>query len=391
MTKTLYIGTLFLSYAYIANAVCPLNAENIKDKINWVLDQNRVMKDYYQVCLKGDNSRESIEKFIYCKENAKECSALKPTGYCDNYCPTTPKEPVKIAPVAPVKPIAPVVADKPASSELRCEGGSIHNGAGTCTSPTNNDPNTLHLLSYNLFWWKAFGIFGGQKLIDRIKTTLPADLMAFQECSDVRSVLDRTGLSCYASYDAGHAVALAWNPSKFEKLSSNRVMVGLDHGYEKYNANRVLGFVRLKMKSNGKTIFFANIHGVLGVNSGGIPIRNNCEFLAHGDNRSIKDAYISKYKTKGDDQNFARNIVEVIKANMQPGDLLILAGDFNIDKDHRSENPLKEAFKRIQAAWVDKIFINNDAVIKKMDMTLFNPDPDRGLSDHQGLRVIFSL
>jgi hypothetical protein len=384
MARILFLGAILLNYAHMTNAACPVNAQNIKDKINWVLDQNRVLKDYYQVCLKGDNSPESIEKFIICKENAKECSALKPAGFCDNYCPGAPKDPVNIPPV-------PVAGDKPAPSELRCEGGSIHNGQGMCTSPSNSDPNTLNLLSYNLFWWSAFDIHGGQKLIDRIKTTLPADLLAFQECSNIRSVLDRSGLSCYASYDAGHAVALAWNPAKFEKLSANRVLVGLDHGYERYNANRVLGFVRLKMKSNGKTILFANIHGVLGVNSGGIPIRNNCEYLAHGDNRSIKDAYIAKYKTKGDDQNFARNIVDVIKANLEPGDLLILAGDFNIDKDHRSENPLKEAFKRVQAQWVDKIFINHDADIKKMEMTLYNPDPGRGLSDHSGLRVIFSL
>jgi hypothetical protein len=381
----LFFGLLaYLWASYGNSATCPITAENIGEKVKWVLaEENRVQNKYYQACLKGDNSREAVKKFIECKENPKECQPR----YCENYCPgqkasSEPKVEQKIT---------------PDTAELSCEGGTLNNGEPTCSGPVDKDPNKISLLSFNLYWWHEFDPLNqhggqlGERIMKNIRTRmLPADLMAFQETSDIRRVLQGIGLGCYPSYDAGHAVALAWNPEKFEKLSANRVLVGLDQGYDRWNANRVLGFVRLKVKATGQTILFANIHGVLGVNTGGIPIRSNCEYLAHGDNKPIKDSYaLRNKKAGGNSKTFAQNIVDVLKANTKAGDIMILAGDFNIDKDNQAESPLQEAFDRITAEWVDKIFINKEgkAMLKDIQVDPFFHNTG---SDHRALRVVFT-
>ncbi len=385
MKKYLIISLLGFYSGLSLAQTCSVSAGNIDAKVKWVMEGQKFNLPYYQACLNGKNTPEDIKKFIDCKENTADCRVNSDPAYCENYCPQVAvKEPEKVKDPQPVK-------ETTTSTQLRCDGGSLNNGGGVCASATNSDPTKINFLSFNLFWWNAFDQKGGTEILGNIKKRmLPADLMAFQECSDVRRVLNGIGLPCYASYDAGHAVALAWNPQKYELLSSNRAMVGLDQGYDRWNANRVLGFVRLKVKETGQTIFFANIHGVLGVNTGGIPIKTNCEYLAHGNDRGLKDGYISRYKVSGNDKTFAQNIVDVIKANIKPDDVLILAGDFNIDKDHRSEDPLKQAFDRVTAEWVDKIFIQKDdrAKFKKIDV---NPFFHATGSDHRAIRIEFSL
>lgn len=387
MGKFLFFTVLSILGASISYSnTCPLRPP-VAERVKWVLaEASRINNMHYQKCLKGENSPENVAKFIDCKENTKECRENKDPGYCDNFCVEDKDEEKN----KNEEKIGPVATPTPKTSLLRCDGGIVNNGGGKCESNLNIDPKIINFLSFNLFWWNAVELHGGNEIFGSIKKRmLPADLLALQECSDVRRVLNSVGLSCYGSFDAGHAVALAWNPEKFEKLSSNRVMVGLDQGYDRWNANRVLGFVRLKVKATGQTIFFANIHGVLGVNSGGIPIKNNCEYLSHGNDRGLKDAYIARNKVKGDDQTFAQNIVDVIKANIQPGDILMLAGDFNIDKDHRSENPLKNAFERVTAEWVDKIFIQKEDKDKlKIDV---NPFFHATGSDHRAIRITFGL
>jgi len=195
----------------------------------------------------------------------------------------------------------------------------------TCGNGTD-----MKVLTYNLFWWNLFTQHGGRggsagRLIAR---NGQFDVMAFQECEDAWRVLRDGGVS--GSYDivAGPgATAMAFDNSTWELLEKGESWIAEDQ-WTQYFGKRAVQWVRLQHLTNNKTVFAANHHGPLPVNTGG-----QCGGPAT-----------------------AYNLLSVIRANAQEDDVKLLLGDFNADDRSSTQRVLKHYMHRIAHYWVDAIF-----------------------------------
>ncbi|CAE7653918.1 PEPKR2, partial [Symbiodinium pilosum] len=127
------------------------------------------------------------------------------------------------------------------------------------------------------------------------------DVMGFQECESGVRVLEPVGLlESYEVLQGHHAVCLAYRKGVWNLLASGNVDVGEDMKSHYYGRRGVV-WVRLQHGVTGRKLLFANHHGPLEVNSGG-----DC----------------------GGD-SIANNLIEVMRNSSEPGDTILLAGDFN--------------------------------------------------------------
>jgi len=212
--------------------------------------------------------------------------------------------PYEVPPPAPVSPEA--IGWNPTNATVGtgywCEVGVPPAGwrLGSCAGPEME----VKVLSYNQFWWKLYGEWGGAggsagKLIH---THAPFDFMGFQECDDVNRVLGDAGMThTYTTFAGRHAVAIAWNKANWNSLSTGAVDVAED-GRHQYYGYREVVYARLQHRENGKMVFFINHHGPT-------PVR-----LAGGFCGPEATAY---------------NILKVIAENAHVGDTVVLVGDFN--------------------------------------------------------------
>jgi len=233
---------------------------------------------------------------------------------------------------------------------------------------------SLHVkvLTYNLFWWnlymKRHGNGGSAShLIRQAGTAQPFDVIGFQECVDGPRVLREAGL--LADYDVimfGRAtmtndLCMAFRKSAWSMLANGQAFVAEDLR-SSYYGKRSAQWMRLRHNAAGKTLFFMNHHGPLPLNSGGM----------HGG------------------AAVATNVLEQIKVHRQPGDAVILVGDFNAAASSATVQILEKHLSRIFTGnvdgGIDHIFSNLDHAALVSTTNLGN-----GGSDHDALSAIVDL
>jgi len=215
----------------------------------------------------------------------------------------------------------------------------------------------MSVLSYNLFWWNLFGRRNGNgnSAGRLIAANGPYDIMGFQECEDVGRVLADAGLQhTHQALPGGHALAIAYKKSSWERLGSDTAVVAEDR-HDQYYGERVLNWARLRHKKTQKVVFFANHHGPLPVNSGG------------------------KY---GGDAT-AHKILGVVNRHSHKSDLRIIVGDFNADRNSATQRILRDHLVQVHDDWVDAIFASESGL---RGSTL-----GKGGSDHNAIEATFQM
>mmetsp|Transcript_26691 Transcript_26691/g.70480 ORF Transcript_26691/g.70480 Transcript_26691/m.70480 type:complete len:537 (+) Transcript_26691:43-1653(+) len=173
-------------------------------------------------------------------------------------------------------------------------------------APAAGTPVNVKVLSYNLFWWSLFRQRNGDgdsagHLIKDAGSDVPFDVMGFQECEDPVKVLGPVGLlDDYEAFQGVHAICVAYRKATWELIDHGQEDVAQDMRTE-YYGTRGAQWMRLSHKATGQKLIFLNHHGPLSVNSGG-----ECGGKAT-----------------------AWSLIDLMHAKGQPGDLIILVGDFN--------------------------------------------------------------
>lgn len=242
-----------------------------------------------------------------------------------------------------------------------------------------SDPKIqVKVLTYNLFWWHLFGVQKGNdgsagKTIAKgaLIDAEDFDLMGFQECENVWTVLEDGGLKeKYDAYQGNHSICIAYKKDVFFPLGVGQVDVAEDR-QDQWYGRRAVQWFRLAHKASGRTVFFMNHHGPLPVDTGGV-----CGGPAT-----------------------AYNIVRVAKEHMEPDDAFILTGDFNSDSTSTEITTLNTLVHEVTHGkafgGVDHIYSNcagtgvkrsdgTDSVIRAMNL-------GGGGSDHDALMAEFYL
>jgi len=224
----------------------------------------------------------------------------------------------------------------------------------------------IKILSYNLFWWNLFKIRGGQSAGQLIKSSgepQPYDVIGLQECEDPDKVFGPPGLQgTYTSFiDRTKSICVAFRTSRWTLLARGSVEVADDMRTEHYG-RRSAQWMRLQDRESNAILFFVNHHGPLSVNSGG----------ACGG------------------KSTANNLMKVMATHGQPGDVLILVGDFNANAASRTIQSLwphmLQVYNGIAFGGVDNIFSNVDrsAIGSTQDL-------GSGGSDHHAISAVLDL
>lgn len=223
------------------------------------------------------------------------------------------------------------------------------------------------MLTYNLFWWNLFGLKKGNgnsagNLIRSNMQPLPFDFMGFQECEDPAQVLGPVDLMAdYEAFQGGHAICMAYHKRSWTLLAKGEAEVAEDMK-QRYYGRRGSQWMRLRHTATGTGAFFLNHHGPLAINSGGV-----CG-----------------------GQATAYNLLHVIAANAQAGDLVILVGDFNANAAGLTVQGLwphlVHVFNGDSFGGVDNIFTNAQASSIIRTENLGN-----GGSDHNAIAAVVGL
>jgi len=237
---------------------------------------------------------------------------------------------------------------------------------------------SIKAVSYNLFWWCVSGNMenrpenhrencaryrngvGFKELYAKINAQAPFDLIGFQELIDINKIMNGIGLADkFESFAAPpqspgvNDAGFAWSKTKFTKLgepSAAKVCT------DQYGA-RWMTYVRLKVTGTDSTILFCNTHGP----------------LTHCDNAAGK--------------KLAKGYMDAIEANRQPGDNVVLTGDFNCLPAQESMKLLMKNFTTVhdKTMTYDNIVRSNWVRLDKM-YTAYAPP-----SDHSILTATMSL
>merc|ERR1712176_736515 len=152
---------------------------------------------------------------------------------------------------------------------------------------------SVTVVSYNLYWWNLRQQNRWNALWNAIRSKKPFDLIGFQECEDVASVVRNAGLNGFDYYvgPKPNPAPLAWNGQIFSKIGGpGSKYVATDRW-----GRRHFTWVRLRHNPTGANILFANTHGPL----------DNCK------------------------PEVGNNWVAGINENKRSGDIVFMTGDFN--------------------------------------------------------------
>lgn len=203
--------------------------------------------------------------------------------------------------------------------------------ATTTTSVSSNQNGyfKLRVVSYNIYWWNAFGQnpWKGERILNNIKDNLVPDAIGLQECDSRSRVEDATGLQRASTFAGAQGVMV--DPSRL------RVVPGTS-GSEDLQATgkwgpRHVTFVQLADTTTGRTFWIFNTHWC----------------VANGNGRTCNE---------GVRYTGAQNMLRVIqsKAGNSP---VVVTGDFNADMDEDGpQHFFKNGFKLAVTEWVDAIF-----------------------------------
>lgn len=160
----------------------------------------------------------------------------------------------------------------------------------------------MKVMTYNLFWWNLYGVRKGDNAsASKLVAAAQPDMMGCQECDDISRVLIEGALQMeYKGIQGPHSLGIAYKATEWEELSHGFRTVATDEK-EQFYGDRGMQWARLQHKQSQRVVFFVNHHGPLRINSGG----------RHGGPVT------------------AQNIVRAIHENVQPGDAVIMVGDFN--------------------------------------------------------------
>jgi len=222
----------------------------------------------------------------------------------------------------------------------------------------------VRILSYNLFWWNLFGVRGGNggSASRLIAGSGPFDFMGFQECEDVARVLHDAGLQSQYGIFGGDgsptsAVCMAYSLRSWRLLDQGLSYVAQDH-----LGKRAAQWMRLRHSESGERVFFMNHHGPLPINSGG----------------------------RCGGPSTAYNLLQIVATHAEPGDVIILVGDFNANRNSKTIQHLQWRLNKVFAGsvfnGVDNIFSNlgHDNVVETRNL-------GPGGSDHDALAVFFKM
>lgn len=158
------------------------------------------------------------------------------------------------------------------------------------------------------------------------------DVVGLQECPDISKVLIGQGLTKkYTAIRGPHRLTMVYAVADWEALDSGAADVAVDEA-EQFQEARAAQWVRLRHRETGKAVFFMNHHGPLRVNSGG--------------------------RAGGPATGAA--LVQLAFRNLQPGDAIIVAGDFNAQPGSQTLRELERFVPRVspgpEYAGLDHVF-----------------------------------
>jgi len=188
----------------------------------------------------------------------------------------------------------------------------------TTTTTTTAIPMKAHpsfkVVTYNLYWWcmsgknnapgKSCPQYANDKgfhmIWDKMKQYGPFDLVGFQECDDASKMFNGVGYGQTHAWKQGPSdIGMGYDKTKFDPLGDfNSTQIEVDQWGPRY-----IAWIRLKQKDGGANIFFANTHGPL-------PGPHGSMDGPHG-------------------HLVAEHYIKAVADNIQPGDAMVVTGDFN--------------------------------------------------------------
>jgi len=224
----------------------------------------------------------------------------------------------------------------------------------------------VKVLVYNLFWWYLFKDHGGKhgsagKLI-KTHSEPRFDFMGFQECLDIKWVMDDAGLlNEYELHQGPYGKCIAMHKETWTRVSSGHTVVAEDT-YWNWYGKRGVQWMRAKHQASGKHVFFMNYHGALSVNSGG----------------------------KCGGWTTARSLLKVARDNGRRGDTIIFVGDFN---SNLASTLLQELRRHLMHVYTGLVFGGVDNVFSNAESKsiVSTERLGKGGSDHDAISVVFKF
>lgn len=241
---------------------------------------------------------------------------------------------------------------------------------GTCSK--HGEPQTISILSYNVFWRKLYdeqqgngyvqNTWGSWTKEDRSAGKLianggPFDILAFQECGDVRRIVEDAGLRGRVGVRSGrHRVAVAWNHFDWEWLADNHEPIAEDQRTSSDSSDpvREAVWVRLRHKKTRKTVFFLTHQGPPDAQEPG--------------------GYCGPHAT-------AYNLMRVAADAAHPGDNVIISGDFNAFRESTTIRALSQHLTLLPTRAQVEHVLSNCAELKHHEIL------GKGGSDHDAIKV----
>eukprot|EP00418_Pyrodinium_bahamense_P026649 CAMPEP_0179134416 /NCGR_PEP_ID=MMETSP0796-20121207/63960_1 /TAXON_ID=73915 /ORGANISM="Pyrodinium bahamense, Strain pbaha01" /LENGTH=503 /DNA_ID=CAMNT_0020833409 /DNA_START=12 /DNA_END=1521 /DNA_ORIENTATION=+ len=226
------------------------------------------------------------------------------------------------------------------------------------------EPLDVKVLTFNTYWWHLYGKDGGEQGIagHLIADSGPYDFMGFQECDDPWRVLNDGGIRPqYNPVKASHGIAMAYRNNAWKLLGSGEDTVAEDQQGPYYFGQRGAQWMRLQHYATNRTVIFVNHHGPLPLSSGG----------AWG-------AWTVAHK-----------ILTMIVKHGQPGDAVILVGDFN---SHYHSPTIKELRRNLHHVYTGTAFGGIDNIFTNVKGNVVSrTNLGHGGSDHDALQVVIHL
>jgi len=193
--------------------------------------------------------------------------------------------------------------------------------------PSSTGPGKIKVVSYNLYWWNAFGQnpWKGSKITDNIKNNLRPDVLGLQECDSPGKIKSRTGYKPVSKFSGAQGVMV--KPGLFTVGDSGSRDIGATGKW----GPRFVTWAQLTHTASGRSFWHFNTHW--------------CVHSGNGRTCSAKKRY------RG-----AKNMLEIIREKAG-NDPVVITGDFNAELNEQGpQHFLRNGFSLAVNKWVDAIF-----------------------------------